>query len=57
MYSSYLRLKSEDVAANELFKNKKYVRGQKRKTRFECLEIASKRGYLFNQNAEVILEK
>lgn len=39
-----------------VFKNKKYLRGQKRKTRFECLELATKRAYLFNQNAEVFIE-
>lgn len=39
-----------------LFKNRKFRRGQKRKTRFECLELATKRVYLFNQNAEVILK-
>ncbi len=38
-----------------VFKNKLYKRGQKRRTRFECIELESKRTYLFNQNAEVIL--
>lgn len=36
-----------------LFKNKLYKRGDKRKTRYECLQLESKRLYLFNQNAEV----
>lgn len=37
------------------FKNKLYKRGLKRRTRFECLQIQTKRVYLFNQNVEVIL--
>lgn len=35
------------------FKNKQYTKGPKRRTRYECLELGSKRIYLFNQNAEV----
>lgn len=38
-----------------LFKDKKYQRGNKRKTRYECLQLETKRTYLFNQNAEVTL--
>ena len=38
-----------------VFKNKKYRRGVKRKTRYECLQLETKRVYLFNQNAEVTL--
>lgn len=38
-----------------LFKNKVYKKGNKRRTRFECLELQSKRTFLFNQNAEVTL--
>lgn len=38
-----------------LFKNKRYKKGNKRRTRFECLELNTRRIYLFNQNAEVIL--
>lgn len=41
--------------AEFLFKNKRYKRGNKRRTRYECLELSSNRVYLFNQNAEVIL--
>jgi SprT protein len=37
------------------FKNKTYIRQNKRRTRFECLELRSKRLYLFNQNVEVEL--
>lgn len=37
------------------YKNKLYKRGEKRRTRFECLRISDKRVYLFNQNAEVVL--
>ena len=36
------------------YKNKVYLRGNKRRTRYECLETHSKRVYLFNQNAEVL---
>ena len=37
------------------FKKKVYLRGNKRRTRFECLETQSKRIYLFNQNVEVLI--
>ncbi|WP_408033195.1 SprT-like domain-containing protein [Tenacibaculum xiamenense] len=37
------------------FKNILYKRGNKRRTRYECLNLSNKRTYLFNQNAEVIL--
>ncbi|WP_088323487.1 SprT-like domain-containing protein [Polaribacter tangerinus] len=37
-----------------IFKNTLYKRGNKRRTRFECLELSSKKVYLFNQNVEVI---
>jgi len=37
------------------FKNKDYKKGIKRRTRFECVEIASKKVYLFNQNAEITI--
>ncbi|MDY0781094.1 SprT-like domain-containing protein [Tenacibaculum sp. IB213877] len=37
------------------FKNNLYKRGMKRRTRYECLNLANKRVYLFNQNAEVLL--
>lgn len=37
------------------FKNKEYKKGAKRRTRFECIEITSKKVYLFNQNAEITL--
>jgi len=38
-----------------IFKNKQYKRGNKRKKRYECLQLDTKRLYLFNQNAEVII--
>lgn len=38
-----------------LFKDNIYKRGQKRRTRFECVNINNNRTYLFNQNVEVIL--
>ena len=37
------------------FKDSLYKRGNKRRTRYECLNLTNKRVYLFNQNAEVIL--
>ena len=37
------------------FKETLYKRGNKRRTRYECLNLTNKRVYLFNQNAEVIL--
>lgn len=42
--------------ATFFFKNKTYIRKNKRRTRYECLEINSKKLYLFNQNVEVDLE-
>jgi SprT protein len=39
------------------YKKKVYLRGHKRRTRYECLETQSKRIYLFNQNAEVVILK
>lgn len=37
------------------YNKKTYKKGTTRRTRIECLELASKRVYLFNQNAEVTL--
>ena len=37
-----------------LFKGTLYKRGNKRRTRFECLNLTNKQVYLFNQNAEVV---
>jgi len=37
------------------YNNKTYKKGNTRRTRIECLELNSKKTYLFNQNAEVIL--
>lgn len=39
------------------FNKKSYKKGNKRRTRFECVEISSNKTYLFNQNAEVNLLK
>ena len=36
-----------------VFKNKTYKKGNLRRTRFECVELSSKRTYLFNRNAEI----
>lgn len=38
-----------------VFKNTVYKKGNKRRTRFECLQISTQKTYLFNQNAEVSL--
>ena len=38
-----------------IFKNKLYKRGNKRRTRYECLNLTNKKVYLFNQNVEVVL--
>ena len=38
-----------------MFKHKKYQRGAKRRTRYECLQVDSKRVYLFHHNAEVTI--
>ncbi|HEY9167952.1 MAG TPA: SprT-like domain-containing protein [Lutibacter sp.] len=35
------------------YNNKAFKKGVKRRTRFECVEMASKKVYLFNPNAEV----
>jgi len=35
------------------FNKKNYKKGNKRRTRFECIELNSNKTYLFNQNAEV----
>ena len=40
-----------------IFKGKLYEKGNKRKTRYECIHLKTNRVYLFNQNAEVILMK
>jgi hypothetical protein len=37
------------------FNKKTYKKGKLRRTRFECLELHSKKVYLFNQNAEINL--
>nr|WP_255362769.1 SprT-like domain-containing protein [Tenacibaculum sp. MAR_2009_124] len=46
-----------EIPNNGIFKFKDvlYKRGNKRRTRYECLNLSNKRTYLFNQNAEVIL--
>lgn len=36
-----------------IFKDVIYKRGNKRRTRYECLNMANKKAYLFNQNVEV----
>lgn len=40
-----------------VYKNRHFIRGDKRRTRYECLEIKTNKIYLFNQNAEVDLAK
>lgn len=48
-----------EIAQGSLFtyNNKTYKKGNMRRTRIECVELQSKKNYLFNQNAEVILLK
>lgn len=36
-----------------MYKNRIFKKKNKRRTRYECIELASQRSYLFNQNAEV----
>lgn len=38
-----------------IFKNTLYKKGNKRRTRYECLNMSNKKTYLFNQNVEVVL--
>lgn len=38
------------------FNNKSYKKGNKRRTRYECTQLDSNKTYLFNQNAEVIVQ-
>ncbi len=38
-----------------IFKNRTFRKGNIRRTRYECIELNSKKLYLFNQNAEVEL--
>ena len=38
-----------------MYKNKTYKKGNTRRTRIECIELNSKKTYIFNQNAEVIV--
>ncbi len=45
------------LGAEFIFKNKNYIKQSKRRTRYECLELNTKRLYLFNQNVEVELKK
>lgn len=44
-----------DLGALFQHQNRVFKRGEKRKTRYECTEIQTKRKYLFQQNAEVIV--
>ena len=37
------------------YNNRIFVKGNKRRTRYECIEIKTKKKYLFHQNAEVLL--
>lgn len=39
----------------KLYNNRVFTKGEKRRTRFECIEVNSGRLYLFNPNAEVEL--
>ena len=48
-----------EIPNGSLFEFKKtlYKRGNKRRTRFECLNMNNKKTYLFNQNAEIKVVK
>ncbi len=39
------------------YKNSVYKRGKKRRTRYECLNLSTKKTYLFNQNAEILFRE
>jgi len=43
------------LGSDFIFKKRIFRRGDKRRTRYECLELKSNKKYLFNQNAEVKL--
>ena len=43
------------VNSTFIFRDKLYRKGNKRRTRFECIQLETNSVYLFNQNAEVIL--
>ncbi|PHR70873.1 MAG: sprT domain-containing protein [Lutibacter sp.] len=43
------------LGSDFIFKNRIFRKGNKRRTRHECLELKTKKLYLFNQNAEVEL--
>lgn len=38
-----------------VFKNTIYKQGNKRRTRYECMSMVTKKVYLFNQNVEVLI--
>jgi hypothetical protein len=40
-----------------IYKNKLYKRGNKRRTRFECIQLHNKKVYLFHHNTEVVIHK
>ena len=39
------------------FNSRTFKKGNKRRTRYECVELPSKKNYLFNQNAEVKIQQ
>ena len=40
-----------------IYKNKLYKKGNKRRTRFECIQLHNKKVYLFHHNTEVVIHK
>lgn len=38
-----------------IYKNSKFIRGKKKRTRYECLNLDNKKTYTFNANAEIRL--
>lgn len=43
------------LGSSFLYKKKKYIKGDLRRTRYECIQLGTHKKYLFNKNAEVIL--
>ncbi len=46
-----------EIKLHQKFKynNRIFIKGNKRRTRYECTEVSTKKNYLFHQNAEVLV--
>jgi hypothetical protein len=53
-HTDKVMLSSLSLGANFQFNNRTFTLGNKRRTRYECIEHQSQRKYLINQNAEVL---